>query len=365
MNQNRTSDKNRSYSQNDVQSGSESKTHIGKIDADKFTSFVSKRLGAENNSIVAPPSNGIDAGVIDIGNGKVLVVAEDPILAIPGQPLEMFGWYTVHIGASDVAVMGVKPEFMTYTLLLPPETPDSHLEIIIDSIHKAALELGIAIIGGHTGFYPGFSAPTIGGITVFGITEKDKYITPAMAKPGNEIILTKGPAIETTGILSVFREKELSEKIDARILEKAKDFCKKITVVEDALTAFSSGKVTAMHDATEGGVIGGLFEIANASNVGMIIDENLFFYPEEVRLVCKNLNIDPVEAISEGSLLIAAEKGSSASIIENLEKKGISATVIGHVTDNPDERVINRENGDLQELRVPAEDPFWKAFFAN
>lgn len=365
MNQNTTSNKSRDNSQTDIQSRNESKIRIGKINADKFTSFISKRLGAENNSIFVPPRNGIDAGVIDIGNGKVLVVAEDPILAIPGQPLEMFGWYTVHIGASDVAVMGAKPEFMTYTLLLPPETPDSHLETIIDSIHKAAQELGVAIIGGHTGFYPGFSAPTIGGVTVFGTTEKDKYITPAMARPGNEVILTKGPAIEATGILSVFREKELSEKMDANVLEKAKELCKKITVVEDALTAFSSGKVRAMHDATEGGVLGGLFEMANASNVGMVIDENLFLYPEEVRLVCRNLNIDPIEAISEGSLLIAAEKESSASIIENLEKKGIPATVIGYVTDDPDERVIKRENGDLQKLRVPDEDPFWKVFFTD
>ncbi|MDQ1250974.1 MAG: hydrogenase expression/formation protein HypE [Euryarchaeota archaeon] len=364
MNQNNLNN-NQSDSQTDIQNRDISKIHIGKIDADKFTSLISKKLGAKNNSIVVPPKNGIDAGVIDIGNGKVLVVAEDPILAIPGQPLEMFGWYTVHIGASDVAVMGVKPEFMTYTLLLPPETPDSHLETIIYSIHKAALELGIAIIGGHTGFYPGFSAPTIGGITVFGITEKDKYITPAMARPGNEVILTKGPAIEATGILSVFREKELSEKMDVTILGKAKELCKKITVVEDALTAFSSGKVTAMHDATEGGVIGGLFEMANASNVGMFIDESLFFYPEEVRLVCRNLNIDPIEAISEGSLLIATEKESSASIIKNLEKKGISATVIGYVTNNPDERVIKRENGNLQRLKVPDEDPFWKVFFTN
>lgn len=363
MNQNNLNNQN--DSQTDIHNRDKNKIHIGKINADKFTSFILKRLGAENNAILVPPMNGIDAGVIDIGNEKVLVVAEDPIFAIPGQPLEMFGWYTVHIGASDVAVMGVKPKFMTYSLLLPPETPDSHLEKIIDSIHKAALELGIAIIGGHTGFYPGFSAPTIGGITVFGIAEKDKYITPAMVKPGNEIILTKGPAIEATGILSVFREKELSEKMDTTILEKAKELCKKITVVEDALIAFSSGKVTAMHDATEGGIIGGLFEMANASNVGMVIDETLFFYPEEVRLVCRNLNIDPIEAISEGSLLIAAEKESSASIIKSLGKKGIFATVIGYATNNPDERVIKRENGDLQRLEVPDEDPFWRVFFSN
>ena len=140
-----------------------------------------------------PPGTGIDAGVIDLGNGRALVVAEDPIFAIPGQPLEMFGWYTVHIGASDVAVMGVQPQYMTYSLLLPPGTPDADFRTIVDAIHRTACNLGIAIVGGHTGYYPGFASPTIGGVTVFAIADKNVIVTPAGARPGNDVILTKGP----------------------------------------------------------------------------------------------------------------------------------------------------------------------------
>lgn len=95
---------------------------------------------------------------------------------VPKQPLEMFGWYTVHIGASDVAVMGVKSQYMTYSLLLPPETSDQDFRTIVDSIHNTAVELGIAIVGGHTGYYPGFTSPTIGGITVFAIVDKDSLL---------------------------------------------------------------------------------------------------------------------------------------------------------------------------------------------
>ena len=97
---------------------------IGKIDPDTFTSFLLQRLGKKDETVLVPPQTGVDAAVIDMGEGKVLIIAEDPILAIPGQPWEMFGWYTVHIGASDVAVMGVKPRYMTYSLLMPPETRD-------------------------------------------------------------------------------------------------------------------------------------------------------------------------------------------------------------------------------------------------
>ncbi len=336
---------------------------IGKINFDIFNSFLLRRLGRKDKSVVVPPLTGIDAGVIDIGSDKVLIIAEDPIFSIPKQPLEMFGWYTVHIGASDVAVMGVKPRYMTYTLLMPPETSEQDFRAIVDSIHKTAVELEIAIVGGHTGYYPGFAAPTIGGITVFAIAGKRDYVTPAGARTGDDVILTKGPAIETAGILSVLREKELIGKYPSSLVKRAKALCKQMTVVKDALTAMEAGGVNSMHDATEGGVIGGLFEIANASGIGMEIDEALFVYPEEVRIVCEAFNIDPVSAIAEGSLLITAKPTHSAKIIKRLKREKIDASIIGKVIENTKKRVMKRLDGRLVPLAIPAQDPFWPAFF--
>lgn len=241
---------------------------VGKIDLDFFKKVVDQRFGKESDKVLVPPLTGVDAGVVDIGGGNVLVVAEDPIFPAPNQPLETFGWYTVHIGASDVAVMGVKPQYMTYSLLVPPDTSDEDLETIVKSVDETAKELGISIVGGHTGYYPAVVAPVIGGITVFGITKKDQYVTPAGAKPGDKVILTKGPAIEATGLLAVLYESRLLEKHGQDLVEKAKKLCQKMTVVEDALTAMDAGGVTGMHDATEGGVVGGLYEIANASDTG-------------------------------------------------------------------------------------------------
>lgn len=338
---------------------------IGKIDVEMFTSFVLKRLGRKDPTVIVPPYTGIDAGVIDIGQDMVLIVAEDPIFSIPGQPLEMFGWYTVHIGASDVAVMGVRPRYMTYTLLMPPETSEGDFRTIVDSIDRTARELGIAIVGGHTGYYPGFAAPTIGGIAVFAVAGKDSYITPAGAKPGDELILTKGPAIETAGILSVLREKELLESYPPSLVEKAKALCLQMTVVKDALTAMKAGGVTAMHDATEGGVIGGLFEVANASRVGMEVDESLFIYPEEVRMVCEAFGIDPVSAIAEGSLLIAVRPASTRKVLAALNAAGIPASVIGRVIRDTGKRILRRWDGQAVPLAIPRQDPFWPAFFAG
>jgi len=269
----------------------------------------------------------------------------------------------VHIGASDVAVMGVKPRYMTYSLLMPPETNEEDFHSIVDAIHRAAVELGIAIVGGHTGYYPGFVSPTIGGVTVFAIADKHGYVTPAGAKAGDDVILTKGPAIETAGILAVIRETELLEKYPSPLVEKAKALCMQMTVVKDALLAMESGGVTAMHDATEGGVIGGLFEIASASGAGMEIHEEAFVYPEEVRMVCEAFGIDPLAAIAEGSLLIAARRKDSQNIVNALRAGGIAASVIGVVTSDPETRTIHRRDGTIVPLAIPSQDPFWPLFF--
>jgi hydrogenase expression/formation protein HypE len=336
---------------------------IGKIDEAVFRALIRGKFGRRDPSILVPPRVGVDAGVIDLGGGRVLVVAEDPIFTLPRLPLETFGRFTVHIGASDVAVMGVKPRYMTYSLLLPPETVRADVGRIVDAIHRAARGLGIAIVGGHTGFYPGFAAPTIGGITVLGLGRKGEYVTPAGARPGDEIILTKGPAIETAALLAVLREEELRRRHPAGLVDRAKGLTEAITVVEDALAAMAAGGVTAMHDATEGGVIGGLAEIAAASGVGMEADEGLFIYPDEVRMVCEAFAIDPVRAIAEGSLLITVRPSGSAAVLARLKKKRIAASVIGKVVRDRRRRVLRRRDGRTEKLAVPEQDPFWPAFF--
>jgi hydrogenase maturation factor len=336
---------------------------IGKIDEAAFRSLIQGKFGRRDPSVLVPPRMGVDAGVVDLGGGRVLVVAEDPIFTMPRLPLEMFGRFTVHIGASDVAVMGVRPRYLTYSLLLPPETPEDDIRRIVGSIHEAARGLGMAIVGGHTGFYPGFAAPTIGGITVFAVARRRDVITPAGARPGDDIILTKGPAIETAGLLATLREEELRARYAGDLVDKAKALARAITVVEDALAAAAAGGVTAMHDATEGGVIGGLFEIASASGVGMEVDERSFVYPPEVRMVCEAFGLDPVRSIAEGSLLITVRPAKSAAVLAGLKRKRIAASIVGRVVADRRKRVLRRADGAVEPLAIPAQDPFWPAFF--
>jgi hydrogenase expression/formation protein HypE len=163
----------------------------------------------------------------------------------------------------------------------------------------------------------------------------------------------------------VLRKKDLLKKHDPSLVEGAVGLGKQMTVVKDALVAMSAGGVTAMHDATEGGVLGGLFEVASASGVGMEVDESRFVYPEEVRMVMEYVGMDPLPAIAEGSLIITAKPSSSKEILRRLREAGIEGSVVGKATALPKVRIIRRRDGRVVPLEVPAQDPFWLAFFES
>lgn len=335
---------------------------IGKIDAELFETFLAGSLGAARREVIVGPQIGVDAGVISMGNGKVLIIAEDPIFPSPSLSYRTFGWLTTHIGASDVAVTGVAPQFMTYSLLMPPGTPDEQFREITTGVHEACRDLGIAIVGGHTGYYGGLAMPIIGGVTVFSVADDDVYVTPAGAKPGNIVIMTKGPAIEAAALLAITKRVELTGTLPDELIDRAAALISQVTVVKDALTAYAAGGVTGMHDATEGGVLGGLFEMAEASGVGIEVWEEMCIRPPEVLAVCAHFALDPFGVIAEGCLLITAEAPAAPAIIAALHQNQIPSSVIGTVVADASVRTMHRIGGRDDPLAIPPVEPFWKIY---
>lgn len=297
--------------------------------------------------------------MIDLGD-RVMVVAEDPTFGMPVL-MPYFGWAIVHICASDIAVMGIKPEFMTICLLLPPGTQKDILESIWSQVHSECEKLGIAIVGGHTGVYPGISYPLNGGCTVWGFGRKEELTPPSNAKIGDKIIITKGPAIEAVGILAIQAEKELKVKLGEELTNRAKKRFMEMSVVDDALLARKYAN--AMHDATEGGLLNGIYEIANASNTGVKVYEEMITIPEEISEVCKYFHIDPLISISEGTLIITANESKVDNLVSILKQNKIEAYVVGEITKS--ERLFIRKDGQQQELRPVKVDPFWNAYFST
>jgi len=206
----------------------------------------------------------------------------------------------------------------------------------------------------------GIDHPIVTGCAI-GVAENGKYVTSGGAKIGNKIILTKGTGIEGTAILASDRRAELQSVFDESFLTKAENFFEKISVVKDALSAFRTGGVSAMHDPTEGGVAGGLHELADAANVGFNVYEEKIFVPEETRKICTHFGVDPLQLISSGSLLVVAKEEKTGKIISSLSRNGIQASIIGEVVESVLGRNLVTKAGEKTELVRPDSDHLWTA----
>lgn len=337
---------------------------VGKLSPSRMARLLDGHLGAPTPALLVPPGPGLDASILDLGAGRVMAVAEDPIFPAPGLPLDIMGWFTVHIGASDVAVTGVRPQFMTYTLLLPGSSPESDAQTIVRAISDTARGLGISIVGGHTGWYAAVTVPTVGGVTVWGYAGPGGWISPGGAQPGDVLLMTKGPAVEAAALLGIIYRDRLQGKVPADLLAAACDRHTQITVVDDALTAFAAGGVHAMHDATEGGVIGGLWEMAAASGLGIYADLDAVPVPPDIAALAAALNFDPWCAISEGTLLAAVTPAAADRALSAWAAKGLPGYRLGRV-EAPGAAVIVRRQGVAEPVPEPQKDPFWPLFFAG
>jgi hydrogenase expression/formation protein HypE len=338
---------------------------IGKISSEIFDQLIFSNLGTPRESVLVGPQHGVDVGVVDLGRGQVLVLTTDPVFVVPQYGWDRAAWFAVHILASDAVTSGLKPAFLAIDLNLPRSIRSDELELLWTGIHRECLQLGITIISGHTARYDGCEYPMVGGATMIGIGPRSQYLTPQMARPGDDIILTKGAAIEAAGIFAMTFAEVIAAEFGQPFAARAQDLFWQMSVVDDALTAVSVGVhddgVTAMHDATEGGVLGGLCEIARASEVGMAVEKDKIPVSNEVRKICSYFGMDPYSAISEGTLIITCRPHRSGQIVGRLRDKGIRAAVIGAVT-SPERGASLIENGEERPLVHPQVDPFWDAF---
>lgn len=338
---------------------------VGKVSPEIFDEIILPRLGAHSDKILVGPQHGVDIGVVEIGNGQVMAMTTDPVFIVPAYGWERAAWFAVHILASDAATSGLRPTYMMIDLNLPRSITRDDLEVMWTTIHQECEKIGIAIVGGHTARYDGTDYPMVGGATVMAVGPRDKYITPAMAQVGDLVIVTKGAAIETTGLFAATFPQKVAERYGAEVAKRAEAVFWQMSVVEDALTAASVGVrdegVTAMHDATECGVWGGLYEVARASGVGMRIDKEKIIVLDEVRKVCELFGVDPYSSISEGTLIATVRPHKADAVLAALAGKGIAASVVGEARPEA-EGMVYVEGGREHPLEHPRVDPFWEAF---
>ena len=332
---------------------------LGKIHPDFFDKHIAPKLGADNRNLTVRPKNGVDFGVIESGD-TVTVLSTDPFYIAKELGIKRAAWFAIHILASDVAVSGIAPNFLSIDLNLPPEMTEQEFVEMWDVVDSECKKLGIAVATGHTARYAGCNYPMVGGATMFGIGKKERLIKPK-AKPGELIVVTKGAAIETTGLMSAYFPRFLDEKYGSGFRKKAQDVYYQMSCVKDALIAARVGGVTAMHDATEGGVFGGLYEVANHSKVGMSINLKDIIVQDEVKKTCECFGINPYITISEGTLLATVSRVRAKAVVDELAKEGIPASIVGEVKEKSF-GMHYFENGQKFNLTHPRVDPFWVKF---
>ncbi len=340
-------------------------SEIGKAKQAFLKEVVFKKLGKADQRVIIGPRVGADFAAIKINGNKVLLVTSDPLSIIPQLGLKESAWITVHLLASDLATSGVAPQFAVLDYNLPPHMDYADFEIYWDEIHKEMDKLGIAIIGGHTGKYVGCDFTVVGGGVMFSIADENSYVASTMAEVGNSLILTKGVAISASSILArVFKEK-VEKELGTRVQRKLEDLLYSFSTVKDSLTAARAGlrkAVTAMHDCTEGGLLGAVYELCEASDKGVLVYKDKIEIDEDIKAVCDLFKIDPLKALNEGGLLCCVKKDKKEELLKEFEKEGIKAFEIGEIIDKKEGRWL--VDGD-QRIRIEAidVDPYWDAFW--
>ncbi|WP_243679552.1 AIR synthase family protein [Vulcanisaeta souniana] len=291
---------------------------------------------------------GEDAAIVRIGNGY-MAIHTDPITGA----VEGIGWLAINIVANDIAVRGIKPRWFLLTLLLPHGINEGDIEKIMIDVNRALAELNGSLIGGHTEITPGIDR-VIASTTAIGVGEH--YVTTSGAKPGDLVLVTKYIALEGTAVLATDFENELVRRggVPREVINRAKGFVKEVSVVREALEI--ADLASAMHDPTEGGLLQGLLEIAEASDVKLRIDIDKVPILPETRQIFSALNMDPLASLSSGALVatIPRERIHTAGV--KLSKLGINYSIIGEVVEGKpsievvkDDRIVNEVNGFIED----------------
>ena len=331
---------------------------LGKIHPEFFDRVIYPRLGAKDKNIVIGPRHGVDYGVLKIGT-KYLAMSTDPFFIVPSLGFAKAAWFAFHIICSDVAVSGLKPKYLAIDLNLPPEMTEKQLEEMWETVHVESKKYGISILTGHTARYTGCNYPMVGGATAIAVGSKAELRGPFRVKTGDRIVITKGPAIETTGLLAaLFPEKFIKAGGKAFQKEAAGVFTQ-MSVMDDCAIARKFKGVRVMHDATECGIWGGLYEMARAGGYGLMIHEDLIPIQPVIKKTADLFDFDPFCAISEGTLLAIVDKKESDILISAFNKKGILSAVVGEVVDRKKGIKIKNDKG-KRTLQHPKTDPYWK-----
>ncbi len=325
---------------------------IGKVPDAVMKRAVFRQIHTRREEVLVGAGVGEDCAALQLGPDEVFVLSTDPITGTDKNTGEL----AVQITANDLASAGAEPVALLLTVLLPVTADEPMIRRLMKEVDEACEKLHIQVVGGHTEVTAVVNQPVI-SVTGIGKAKKGHLVTTGGAGIGDDVVATKWIGIEGTSIIAREKEQELLERFAAPFVEEAKNFDRFLSVVPDAAAAVKSG-VTAMHDVTEGGIYGALWELAEASGVGLEIDLKKIPVRQETIELCEYYRLNPYQLISSGCMLMTAPDGRR--LVRDLEKAGIHATLIGRCVDGKAKKILNGE--DTAYLERPKTDELYKIY---
>ncbi|PKV63266.1 AIR synthase-related protein [Pontibacter ramchanderi] len=338
----------------------------GKIAVDTFKDVLLPQSGALREEVVVGPRFGVDTAVINLGHNLGMVVSSDPLSLIPSIGLKESAWLSVHLLANDMATTGFAPQYAQFVLNLPTSLSLDAFKEYWGYIHRFCHEIGVSITGGHTGQIEGQNSTVSGGGTMFLTAPLDEILTSNRAEPGDILIVTKETALVSTSILAMSFPETVKNKLGEEVWESGCENFYRTSALPDALAAKeilrSHTELKAMHDVTEGGVLGAICEMAHASGCGFRLHNDALPVGEVQRQIAGLFGIDHRFIIGAGSMVMAVKAGKEQELLRHLASKAIKATVVGEMTLKEDGfRIV--ENDVEKPLLFDGKDPYWEAFF--
>jgi len=338
----------------------------GKVSAQFFKEDLLNSCGALRSEVICGPSFGVDTAIIDLGANQALAVSSDPLSLIPSLGMKVSAWLSVHLLVNDMSTTGFAPQYAQFVLNLPMNLSREQFNDYWKNIHELCCELDIAITGGHTGKIPGQTSTISGGGTMFLKAPRESILTSDQASEGDSIIVTKYAALSSTALLAMAFPETVKKTYGAEVQKRAASNFWNLSVLPESLMATSTlqpnVEIHAMHDVTEGGILGALVEMAEASNCGFKVNLKAIPTNPDAQKVATLFDIDPLFSIGAGSMIIAVKKGTESKLIQQLTKNGIQAAHVGEFTKNPNKELINN-NGISTPVNFDGVDPYWGAFF--
>ncbi|MBW4889380.1 AIR synthase family protein [Mucilaginibacter sp. HMF5004] len=338
----------------------------GKFSHDDFEDVILQRCGRQRSEVHCGPEFGVDVSVVNLPGGLAMALTSDPLSLIPSLGLQESAWLSVHLMANDMATTGFAPMYAQMVLNLPTSLAQADFNTYWGFVHQYCDKIGVAITGGHTGSIEGQNSTIAGGGTMILTAPAKDILLSKNANEGDVIIVTKECAVSSSAILAMSFPETVSNKLGKEVYEKGCELFYQTSSLYDALIAAGAKEkhyqITAMHDVTEGGVLGAVYEMAIASGNGLRIDNEAIPVTETGRQICDLFGIDPRYCIGAGSMVIAAKKQHAGAVVKRLKDNHINATIIGEFTGKQQGYKLV-ENGKEADLPYYPEDAYWSAFF--